>query len=324
MMNPLDQISMVLKRFFLKKNVDEDMIDNMLLEYDRSMMGGLHAVLSDDSSRPRNSFSGGNMGYSIGFSRIFSVIPVMMRLMNSFNESIRKATEPHDMDYINPSGVPEEISRVAYELGADIVGFTEVTPDLVYAGKEVPYKYAVVLGARMDNEKIATAPSMDCMVEVFNTYRQLGVLVNRLSELIIEMGYDAAPGHPLGGAVDYPSLARSAGLGEYGRHGLLISPYNGACQRLAAVYTNLELPAPRENPHMWVREFCQSCGKCVKMCPAKAIREKQEPREGGHYSSVIHSRCLQYFGSNYGCSICIKECPFTTLGYEQIRKAFMK
>lgn len=212
----------------------------------------------------------------------------------------------------------------AYDLGADLVSFTEVTPNVIYTGKEVPYRYVIVVAMRMDSEKIATAPSVDCGMETVNTTGALGVLVNRLSDKIKETGYDAVPGPALGGAVDYPSLARIAGMGEYGRHGLLISRFNGSCQRIAAIFTNLRLPIAKSNPHTWVRDFCSSCGKCIRACPPHAIREESVPTKAGHHSCVETGKCLLYLVTHFGCSICIKECPFTTTSYDRIKEAFVK
>ena len=122
--------------------------------------------------------------------------------------------------------------------------------------------------------------------------------------------------------MDYPSLARMAGMGEFGRHGMLISPFNGACQRIEAVFTNLKLPVERSNPHKWIRDYCASCGKCIRVCPPNAIREEAVPTKAGHYSSVEATNCLFYLVTHQGCSICLKECPFTTTGYDRIKKAF--
>jgi epoxyqueuosine reductase QueG len=214
------------------------------------------------------------------------------------------------------------IEKTAYDMGASLVGFTEVTPDDIYEGKDVPFQYAVVVAMRMDNEKIATAPSVDVMTESAHTHKSLGVLVNRLSDKIEEIGYEAIPDPGLGLAVDYPSLARKAGMGEYGSHGLLISQYNGSCQRISAVFTNLELPIEKSNPHKWIRDFCSKCGKCIRACPPNAIREESVPTKAGHYSCVEHGTCLLYLISHSMCSICIKECPFTTMSYKRIKEAF--
>jgi predicted flap endonuclease-1-like 5' DNA nuclease/ferredoxin len=297
----------------------DNMLNNQFLRYDESLKGGAHAVKSDDSSRSRNWDSGGGMDMAIGLSAL--ELPFMMFPERSFNESIIKASEQHNRDYEDNPELVELIEKTAYDLGANLVSFTEVTPDNIYAGNEVPYRYVIVIAMRMDNEKIATAPSLDCMIDAAKTHGLLGDLVNQLCDKIKEMGYDAVPSPALGGVVDYPSLARMAGMGEYGRHGLLISQFNGSCQRIAAVFTNLKLPA-RANPHKWVRDFCSRCGKCIRACPPNAIREESVPTKAGHYSCVENGKCLLYLTTHFLCSVCIKECPFTTLGYDRIKEAF--
>jgi NADPH:quinone reductase-like Zn-dependent oxidoreductase/ferredoxin len=298
----------------------DDVLDDLFLTYDENLKGGAHAVKADDTSRPRSRSSGAKMDMAIGMGA--SELPAMMRPETSLNESIEKASEPHSRDYEDNPKVVEAIEKTAYDLGASLVSFTEVTPNVVYADKEVPYRYVVVVAIRMDSEKVATAPSRDFGLETANTTVALGVLVNRLADRIKEMGYDAVPGPALGGPVDYPSLGRMAGMGEFGRHGMLISQFNGACQRIAAVFTNLVLPVAESNPHEWVRDFCVSCGKCIRACPPNAIREESVPTKAGHYSCVEAGNCLLYLVTHLGCSICIKECPFTTTGYVRIKEAF--
>jgi predicted flap endonuclease-1-like 5' DNA nuclease/ferredoxin len=300
----------------------DNMLNNKFLLYDESLKGGAHAVKSDDSSRARNWDSGGGMDMAIGMSGLD--IPLMIFPETSLNESIKKAAELHNKDYEDNPELVEVIEKTAYDLGANLVSFTEITPDNVYSGKEVPYRYVIVVAMKMDNEKIATAPSLDCMIDTAKTHGLLTDLVNQLCDEIKEMGYDAVPSPALGGVVDYPSLARMAGMGEYGKHGLLISEFNGSCQRIAAVFTNLILPIEKTNSHKWVRDFCSRCGKCIRACPPKAIRKESVPTKAGHFSCVDNGKCLIYLTTHYLCSVCIKECPFTTIGYDRIKEAFGK
>ncbi len=308
------------KAMALGRRPQGSMLDDRLLEYDHSLVGGAHAVLADETSRRRHAFSGGKLDLSIGLRRMMQLMPVMLRTQAAFSRSTEMARGPHNAAYAEDRSFADRIKRVATELGAEAVGFTDVTPDVIFADKSIPYRYAIVVARRMDKDIIATAPSLACMVEVQQTYGDLGILVNKLAARIIQEGYDAVPGPALGGAVDYPSLARKAGMGEYGRHGLLISPLNGSCQRLAAVLTNVVLPTDAVNEHGWIRDFCAMCGRCIRRCPVGAIREVPLPQPAGHQTCVIEKSCLDYFGSNYGCSVCIKECPFTTRGYVALKE----
>jgi len=288
--------------------------------YDESLQGGARAVKSDHTSRTRNQFTGGELGVTMG--ALARKLPASIHPRSSLDEIMNKASRPHNRDYVEDPFWVEEILRAAYDLGAGGVSFAEVTPDLVYAGKEAPYRYVIVLAKEMDKDKIASSPSIESGIETAYVTGVLGLLVNRLSDQIEQWGFDAVPAPAIGGPVDYPSLAKLAGMGEFGRHGMLISPANGACQRLAAVFTNLVLPVERSNSHAWVREFCASCGKCIRACPCGAIREESVPTKSGYSSCVETGKCLLYLVTHYGCSVCIKECPFTTVGYDQIKQGF--
>lgn len=306
------------RKVTIRQSGDDDMLEDMLLEYDESIKKGKNLILSDNNSRKRHKFSGGKMNISIGKFKFIKILPVFLRLQRSYLNSI-KIAENQNKDYIKDENIINDIASYAKNLGADAIGFAEVSQDLIYKDKGVPYKYAVVITMKMDREKIATAPSLDCMVEVENAYGKIGVLVNKLSQYIRKLGYDAIPGPGLGGAVDYPSLARKAGLGEYGRHEILISPKNGSCQRIGAVFTNIILPTSDKNIYQWISDYCEKCGKCIKHCPVKAIYEKPVNQPGNHKSCVDGDKCFDYFGNNYGCSICIKVCPFTKSSYDKIK-----
>jgi len=322
--NILTMLGAILNRFALGRETDTAMIDERLLTYDLALAKGGCAVRADETSVPRNSFAASASSRAMGPRRLVRLLGGMARVQAAFQRSVHLAGRPHRAaPTAAPPGTAEQIRSWALELGADMVGFCEVTPDLIFADKSVPYRTAIVVAQRMDNDQIATAPSPDCMIEVMRTYLALGVIVNRLSKRMVAAGWDAVPGPALGGAVSYPSLAVAAGLGIYGRHGLLISAYNGSCQRLAAVFTNLELEPTTSDAYDWVPQFCAQCGRCVRSCPSGAIREAPLSRAAGHARCVEPETCLAYFGTHYGCSVCIKVCPFTTQGYERVKKGYM-
>ena len=124
----------------------------------------------------------------------------------------------------------------------------------------------------------------------------------------------------------YPTLFRSlaipyaikAGLGEYGRHGLLITPKYGPRIRLGKVYTNL--PLAHDRPiRFGVKEFCEICRRCTKGCPVKAIPDGP-PSKDTYNQSNIHGvkkwsvdgeKCFGFWAAqNTDCSICIRVCPY--------------
>jgi epoxyqueuosine reductase QueG len=136
-------------------------------------------------------------------------------------------------------------------------------------------------------------------------------------------GFAAYPGTALGGITDYVYLAELAGIGVSGYHGLLISPNEGARLRINTIYTNIKnLPLDYGNEHLWVRDFCAMCKKCIRECPVDAIFDQPVPRGDGGMQCIEHDLCRDYFHQHHGCAICLVECPFSQAGYHKIRARF--
>jgi epoxyqueuosine reductase QueG len=210
----------------------------------------------------------------------------------------------------------------ARSLGCHDVGYTTVPRNLVYSGKSIAYPHAIVLTMPMDKTRIGKAPSMTSGREIWRIYDGLGQAVNKIARYLRKRGYGAQAGAALGGDVNYPLLAQMGGLGWIGKHGLLISPGTGPSQRIAAVFTTIEnLPAAPMNPHSWIADFCSSCGKCVRACPAGAIYDVKPTMPDGGPQHIDHRKCAVPFSNTMGCSVCIKECTFFLGDYEKIKKA---
>lgn len=77
------------------------------------------------------------------------------------------------------------------------------------------------------------------------------------SRYLRNLGYEAIPSmNDTALAIPY---AIKAGLGEYGRHGLLITPEFGPRLRLGKIFTNM--PLAHDTPIKFgVKEFCGACG----------------------------------------------------------------
>ncbi|OLS28792.1 MAG: 3-chloro-4-hydroxyphenylacetate reductive dehalogenase precursor [Candidatus Heimdallarchaeota archaeon AB_125] len=218
-----------------------------------------------------------------------------------------------------------ELEKLAKKLGAGIIGYTQISPQLIFKEKAILDTNAIVLGFEMKKEHIDTAPSVKCLHEVLRTYDDLGIVSNKLAKYLRKRGFSAHAGHPLMGAALYPPMAQSAGLAFIGYSGIVISPEYGPRFRLTAVYTNIEnLPESKENEHAWVREYCDKCKKCIKECPGGAILDKAIEHPNGQITHVENTKCMPYFINEYGCSVCIKVCPFNNVDYYQLKENFLK
>ena len=220
-----------------------------------------------------------------------------------------------------------ELEAIARAAGAKDIAYIKVPPNAIFQDKGIPCEYAIVFTVEMNKEPISTAPSFKCQLEVMDGYKRMSTISNNLSHHMRKNGFAAYPGTALGGLTDYVHLAELAGLGAIGYHGLLISPGEGARLRLNTIYTNItNLPTlearGETNEHLWVRDFCAMCNKCIRKCPVGAIYDQPQARGDGGFQSIDHASCRDYFTEHNGCAVCLAVCPFSQVGYEKVHAGF--
>jgi ferredoxin len=216
-----------------------------------------------------------------------------------------------------------ELEEMARRLGAKDIGYVKAPRNAIFQDKGIPCEYAVVFTVEMDKEPMDTAPSFECQLEVMDGYKRMASISKKLARFMRKNGFAAYPGTALGGITDYVYLAELAGLGAIGYHGLLITPGEGARLRINTIYTNIKnLPIKTENEHLWVRDFCAMCNKCIRQCPVDAIFDEPQPRGDGGMQTIDHDACRDYFARNFGCAICLAVCPFSQAGYDKVKSRF--
>lgn len=250
-------------------------------------------------------------------------------LVNSVSEMAQGAKSIRDNPYLAKKVIEQstldELEDYARSLGITDIGYTEVDPKYIFQGYQILFRNAIVFTIEMDRDKIKTAPSMPSFIEIFRTYHQLGQIVNKVTDFLRQRGFNAHAGPAVGGDLNYIPLAKAAGLGEVGKNGLLITKNNGPRIRLAAVYTDIEnLPFSEENPHIWIRDYCDNCNICVNKCPPGALYRDTRTHEKGGPVFVDHRLCAVPFSVDNGCTLCIKYCPFSYGDYGHIKEKFQK
>ena len=226
-----------------------------------------------------------------------------------------------------PPGELAGLEAFAHSAGVDDLGYARLSETLVFQDKAVLHPHAIVLTMEMDKRRIDTSPSPESFVAVHETYHDLGDAANQIAAYLRERGYSAQAGHPLMGLALYPPLAQQAGLGWRGMHGLLITPRFGPRVRLAAVFTSIEnLPFDAEaaNEHQWIEEYCTLCRRCAQECPPGAILDQPLAHDNGLVTCVETETCFPYFFDYYGCSICIRVCPFQQQAYSALKEHVLR
>jgi ferredoxin len=118
----------------------------------------------------------------------------------------------------------------------------------------------------------------------------------------------ASPAGPIENATCNAIEAVAAGLGELAFNGTLITEKYGGNQRFLAIITNAPLENDAVNVSGRVRQYCQNCNKCLKVCPTGAliahrITEYQLESINMPYLPVDTKRCD--WSSKY--SLCAEE-----------------
>jgi ferredoxin len=216
----------------------------------------------------------------------------------------------------------KELEEFTFALGISKIGYTQVNPDHIFDGFEILCDMAMVLALEMDRELVKTSPSIEFAEEIYRTYDELGIAVNKVADWLRERGYDCHASPAVGGDVNMVPVAQDAGIGCVGKNGILVTPEFGPCVRLAAVFIDVDdLPISTQNEHMWIRDFCDTCNRCIKTCPAEAIYHQPEILTDGTERFIDLEKCAVPFSE--GCSTCIKDCVFTPGNYEKIKNVFM-
>ena len=237
------------------------------------------------------------------------------------------APEPMEID--DPARMSVEIKRISEFFGADLCAVTEFDERWVYSSRvdfrdcsDVPNELpegltsVIVLGHQMDQSLVATYPSALAGAATGREYSHEASIVMQIAAYIRNLGYEAVPSmNDTGIVIPY---ALKAGLGEYARNQLVITPEFGPRLRFSKIFTNLPLSHDRPKK-LGVAEFCSICTRCADACPVKAL--PYGPPSDTMYNRSSHKgvvkwtsdaeKCFGYWAKlQTDCAICLRVCPF--------------
>ena len=222
-----------------------------------------------------------------------------------------------------------EIKAIAKLFGADLVGITEHDERWLYAARvdtrdfspapnQLPesISHVIVLGHAMDKALVDTYPSALAGVSTGLEYSHEAAIVIQLASYIRNLGFEAIAS--MNDTALVIPLAVKAGLGEYGRNQMVITPEFGPRLRFSKIFTSLPL-TPDQPKRNGITEYCNICTKCADQCPPKALpfgppttqRQNQSTIAGVKKWSADCEKCFSYWAKlKSDCAICMRVCPF--------------
>ncbi|MCP5036670.1 MAG: reductive dehalogenase [Rhodobacteraceae bacterium] len=252
-------------------------------------------------------------------------------LREGFQGAIQPDTPvaPVQAELANPQEEASEIKRIAKLFGADIVGITEIDPRWHYTHRpdtrdmtaiEDPLPegmtHVIIMGHAMDFDLVETYPSALAGASTGREYSHEAAICIQLATYIRNLGFKAvASMNDTALVIPY---AIKAGLGEYGRNQMVLTPEFGPRVRFSKVFTSLPLAmdAPRK---LGLAQYCNSCTICAKSCPPKALPSGPPDLGAGSPSTIAGvkkwnadcEKCFGYWAKlKTDCAICMRVCPF--------------
>jgi epoxyqueuosine reductase QueG len=219
----------------------------------------------------------------------------------------------------NPKENAEKIKALCRQWGGSLFGVTDLgsfrkEEILLPASLIDRLPYGISVGFHLSDlvlEEIEHQPTP----LYFHHYQRVNILLDTIGLMVTsaiqDHGYQAIP-IPASQIVDWKTqkghlshkhMAQAAGLGWIGRNNLLVNEQFGSRVRLVTVLTDIPLvasaPAMRD---------CGSCLDCLSVCPAGAIKVRQE--EFDHLKCYEQLRTFSktlHFSHNI-CGVCVKAC----------------
>jgi reductive dehalogenase len=227
------------------------------------------------------------------------------------------------------------IKKWAKNLGIINIGITQLKDYHLYSHKgrgeeygrsiEKKHTYAIAFTVEMQKNMLDLAPNAETVIESSQQYLNAASIASQITVFIRKLDYSARAHFDGNYDVICPLVARDAGLGEFGRMGLLMTPYIGPRVRIGVVTTDIPLICDTYKTDYSVLDFCTKCKKCADNCPSSAISFKNMGEKNGSYRwSINHEACFTYWtiiGTD--CGKCIQVCPYShpdNLMHNLIRK----
>lgn len=252
-------------------------------------------------------------------------------LREGFQGAIRNDTPvaPERVELNSPLEEANEIKRVSKLFGADLCGITHFddrwhysrrpdTRDMTPTSNDLPagMTHVIVMGHEMDHGLVATYPSALAGAATGREYSHEAAIVMQMAAYIRNLGFEATAS--MNDSALVIPYAIKAGLGEYGRNQMVLTPEFGPRVRFSKIFTNMPLLVDKPRP-LGMTTYCHNCTICADACPPKALPKGNPETTGASPSTIKGVRkwsanceaCFGYWAKlKSDCAICMRVCPF--------------
>lgn len=252
---------------------------------------------------------------------VFASTKATFALIGELQDAVEGQPGP-DRAVFDAATMSTYLKGMTRHLGAHTVGITELEPYHIYthigrgrgeygAPIELDHRYAIAFTVEMDHEMTGTAPAAPTLLESAWQYARAASIAVQLAILLRSLGFPARAHIDRNYRVIAPLVARDAGLGEFGRMGLLMTPTLGPRVRLGVVSTDVPLVPDRRSDDTSVIDFCRVCHKCAEICPVRAIPfGDREEIDGALRWRIDQDICYRYWNvTGTDCARCMALCP---------------
>ena len=212
----------------------------------------------------------------------------------------------------------EKLKEFALQQGGSLFGVADIRGirDEFNVNEALKAKFdrAISLGKRLIDGVLLDIKDSPTPL-YFHHYRQVNFFLDRtaflISTYIQEQGFLAVPipasqtldWERQRGHLSHKKIGSLAGLGWIGRNNLLVNSELGARFRLVTVLT--DMPLGTDKP---LDFSCGECNKCIKPCPALAIKEQREDFD--HWTCFEKLKEFRNRGlvGQYICGVCVRAC----------------
>lgn len=198
------------------------------------------------------------------------------------------------------------------------IGYVDDLDGLFLHDYSFDFFSAIVISHEMPDKILESEIGAEAEDANNELYAKFGDLTYEISDYLRQNGFETYVAHPREERINFSKIAERACMGSIGKSGLFISPELGPKQKMSAILVNIKnLPVKNENPHLWIRKYCEYCNSCIRKCPKNALSYIEENKQ----RVIDETACI---GCSEGCTECIKACPFHQKGYDRVHEKYIK